>query len=90
MGKKFTEMTNEELRVAVPQACFTDDRSFELFREQIAPYLDESEQFSFDGDGTCNDCNGDCSWDGIDRRCNCGNRRVSWAQEHGQWVAEAY
>ncbi len=37
--------------------------------------------YDFDGDEYCNDGNGDCSWDGISRRCECGNRRVSWESE---------
>ena len=46
-------------------------------------YLDEAYQDECDG------------WDGNDRRCNCGNRRVSWAFSEypkGVWTfyAEAY
>ena len=43
----------------------------------------------FDG---CNDpmdlgCRG---WNGIDRRCDCGNRRVSWVVEGGYAYGEAH
>lgn len=31
---------------------------------------------AFNGDDNCEDCRG---WDGKDRRCECGNRRVSWS-----------
>lgn len=34
--------------------------------------------YSFSGDDYCNDGEGNCSWDGESRRCNCGNRRVYW------------
>lgn len=44
-----------------------------------------------------NNCDGPCEgWDGVGRRCQCGNRRVSWAQgvghtfEHPEVYAEAY
>jgi len=33
---------------------------------------------SFSGDCYCEDCSG---WDGESRRCECGNRRVSWSYE---------
>jgi hypothetical protein len=52
------------------------------------------------GGMNCNDYRDDdemfCEgWDGVDRRCDCGNRRVSWATEQdskGNWsaYAEAY
>ena len=43
----------------------------------------------FDGDEYCI---GNCSWDGVDRRCACGNRRVCWStykekEPDGNWVA---
>jgi hypothetical protein len=31
--------------------------------------------YEFDGDDSCEDCRG---WDGVERRCDCGNRRVGW------------
>lgn len=32
-----------------------------------------------------------CSgWDGISRRCSCGNRRVYWVWNSGHLTAEAY
>jgi hypothetical protein len=62
---------------------------------ELAESLDTVE---FDGQN-CEDAwdeGADCDgWDGNDRRCECGNRRVSWAfSEHpkGVWsfYAEAY
>jgi hypothetical protein len=49
------------------------------------------EMFSFFG-GNCEEitdraCDG---WDGISRRCDCGNRRVEWIWEYGAWHGEAY
>jgi len=45
--------------------------------------------------GACNPGNECAGWNTEDRRCQCGNRRVSWATEqdnHGKWYAyaEAY
>lgn len=42
----------------------------------------------FDGQN-CDDCDG---WDGEDRRCNCGNRRVDWvlSDDKTYVYAEAY
>lgn len=37
-----------------------------------------------------NNCEGPCrGWDGVSRRCDCGNRRVCWADEAHSY-AEAY
>ena len=41
---------------------------------------------AFAGQNCANPCRG---WDGIDRRCDCGNRRVCWADEEHSY-AEAY
>lgn len=36
----------------------------------------------------CSECG---SWDGLDRRCSCGNRRVYWAwEDRWGWRAEVY
>lgn len=45
-------------------------------------YAEENGSIEFDG-MNCNDFKGDdeieCDgWDGVSRRCNCGNRRVYW------------
>ena len=59
-------------------------------------YAAENGPIEFDG-MNCNDykedheveCDG---WDGFDRRCNCGNRRVSWDIEKnidGSFYAQA-
>lgn len=61
--------------------------------------LDQGDGFiPFDGQN-CFDY-GDCAgWDGVSRRCDCGNRRVLWALKHGakkgsqnpdDYYAEAY
>jgi hypothetical protein len=43
----------------------------------------------FVGDENCNDYDGDCDWDGVSRRCECGNRRVYWTTDYiqGRWQA---
>jgi hypothetical protein len=33
------------------------------------------------------DCN---TWDGLSRRCSCGNRRVYWHWEYGGWSPMTY
>ena len=55
--------------------------------------LDRYQLFDFSGNN-CNDyedrgCKG---WDGIDKRCECGNRRVCWQYDNEDDVlyAEAY
>jgi hypothetical protein len=41
-------------------------------------YAEENGLIEFDG-MNCNDYGSQCfGWDGTDRRCECGNRRVSW------------
>lgn len=60
-------------------------RTYPTVEEALAAaqkYADENSPISFDG-MNCNEykeeseieCDG---WDGHDRRCNCGNRRVTW------------
>jgi len=49
------------------------------FEEQILPLLldDDFESFGFEGEN----CDTSCGWDGMSRRCHCGNRRVSWVYD---------
>jgi hypothetical protein len=42
-----------------------------------------------EGDIRC-DCQECGSWDGLDRRCDCGNRRVYWEWSEFGWVATVY
>jgi hypothetical protein len=35
----------------------------------------------------CDDCDG---WDGVSRRCSCGNRRVYWIWDKSVLYAEAW
>lgn len=44
---------------------------------------------AFDGDDGCEECEG---WDMMSNRCDCGNRRVSWAADYinpNEWYAFA-
>jgi hypothetical protein len=54
-------------------------------------FPDASSCVGFDGDDTCawndNVCTG---WDGYSRRCECGNRRVSWEVDFKYARAVAY
>lgn len=56
---------------------YADNLSQELEIARRIKELDEAREFtSFEGDEHCADsCSG---WDGTDRRCDCGNRRVAW------------
>jgi hypothetical protein len=45
------------------------------FDEAVKEKVASDEMFSFSGDDYCENCSG---WDGQDRRCSCGNRRVNW------------
>lgn len=45
------------------------------FLKKIADTVKDGELHTFSGDGSCENCEG---WDGIDKRCQCGNRRVYW------------
>ena len=50
------------------------------FEELVAEAQQSDELYSFNGQN-CDDCSG---WDGISRRCDCGNRRVGW-DHHGNF-----
>jgi hypothetical protein len=52
------------------------------------PHLNET--FTFIGDDMCNDGTGDCLWDGMSRRCACGNRRVYWCFDYNIVYPETY
>jgi hypothetical protein len=46
--------------------------------------------YLFDFAGQNCDAYGECAgWDGVDRRCECGNRRVYWVVEGGYAYGEA-
>lgn len=61
---------------------------FEKFKAEILPLIAQGGGFSFGGDN-CETDDG-CSWDGVSRRCDCGNRRVEWVHDMGSWRGEAY
>ena len=62
-------------------------------QELIAAAMPAEDEFiEFDG-WNCNDGFQDvecAGWDGRSRRCNCGNRRVSWEVEYGIARGVAY
>lgn len=66
-----------------------EDQLFQELKQKEIEAIKKSGGFvSFAGDDNCEDCEG---WDGEDSRCQCGNRRVSWAYEDGIGLyAEAY
>jgi len=61
------------------------------FDEEVEKLKTSGGMFEFSGDDSCEDCAG---WNGVDHRCSCGNRRVSWTSdgdfEHLIVYAEAY
>ncbi len=51
------------------------NEDIEIYNKLVAEKLASGFYFDFDGQN----CDGPCvGWDGQDRRCECGNRRVSW------------
>lgn len=80
-------LTDDELRLAFKESA--GDLPIEFVRNRILPYyftIDYEGDILFSGQN-CDDCAG---WDGLSRRCNCGNRRVSWTIDHNFPYAEAY
>jgi len=65
----------------------------EIFARLVSEKLkSEDGPFEFEG-WNCGDYDQDCDgWDGLDRRCNCGNRRVTWvlSDDKTYVYAEAY
>lgn len=55
-----------------------DDAHSVKFDELVTKATHDGKLHSFNGDDNCEGCSG---WDGISRRCQCGNRRVSWSSE---------
>lgn len=47
----------------------------------VAEKLKSAEWFEFEGQNCELPCEG---WDGIDRRCQCGNRRVTWSLSYNK------
>ena len=71
----------------------TDD---EILEELVQEKFQEDIWFDFDGHN-CHDLDEEESrncegWDGVDRRCQCGNRRVAWvlSDDKSYVYAEAY
>lgn len=66
-------------------------KEFDTYEEALE-YAKAHHDGSFDGQNCDDEL---CEWDGEDRRCNCGNRRVCWendAFQQGKFflVARAY
>jgi chromosome segregation ATPase len=56
-------------------------------KEYIKNNGNDEGYISFDGDDYCEDCPG---WDGFSHRCECGNRRMDWYDEDGDFYPEPY
>ena len=48
------------------------------FEELVEEAKKKDTLYSFNGDQNCEEC---CGWDGNNRRCSCGNRRVEWCYD---------
>lgn len=57
------------------------------FEEEVAKRQAEGGLHSFSGEDSCENCGG---WDGVSRRCECGNRRVSWESGWGHSFENPY
>jgi len=68
----------------IEQAVFDNlgQKALDYFRANF----DSEEMYEFDG-MNCDDCDG---WDGVSRRCSCGNRRVYWIWDKSVLYAEAW
>ena len=53
-----------------------EEMEFERLTAERIEEIKKSGSIDFQGDDNCENCDG---WDGESRRCECGNRRVSWA-----------
>lgn len=82
-------MTINEMRTQYGLDGYYTDEDVQFIHEQI-----QLGDIKFDG-MNCNDWIGEdeeeCTgWDGLSRRCECGNRRVDWVKEFGIVFAQAY
>lgn len=66
--------TLESLLVGVVGDESYDRAALAAFIAVVVPRLIDVEPIRFDGQN-CDECPG---WDGLSRRCECGNRRVYW------------
>lgn len=49
-----------------------------VFDREVKKLQEADTYYSFGGDDSCEGCFG---WDGVSRRCYCGNRRVDWTKD---------
>jgi hypothetical protein len=56
------------------------------FLKEVVPDIKEDLEFNFNG----MNCDEECAWDGLSRRCYCDNRRVSWIYEYNMFFGETY
>jgi hypothetical protein len=52
----------------------------ERYERLVAEELAKGDEIIVNDDN-CNDGAGNCYWDGVSRRCGCGNRRMYWARD---------
>jgi chromosome segregation ATPase len=83
--KKRHEETRKELQKMIDRKE-TKTRNKKI-KKYIREHGDDEGYISFDGDDNCDDCPG---WDGFSHRCECGNRRMDWYDEDGEFYPEPY
>jgi len=83
--KKSHDETQKELQKMI------DKKEKQTRNKKIKKYIRENGNdegyISFHGDDNCEDCPG---WDGFSHRCECGNRRMEWYDEDGEFYPEPY
>ncbi len=86
--KELHEMTDDEIK-SLFSVIIKDGLTIEDIRTHVIPVIEAHGDDMLDFDGkNCDDCSG---WDGYDRRCSCGNRRVYWCPDgDGGYRPEAY
>jgi chromosome segregation ATPase len=83
--KKSYDETKKELNELIE---VQDNRTRnKKIKQYIRDYGNEDGYISFDGDDYCKKCPG---WDGFSSRCECGNRRMDWYDEDGEFYPEPY
>lgn len=77
-------MTNNRITEAAETAKGDAEALYKLLLI-CADILEGEGDYTVDGN-----CEEDCTWDGVSRRCRCNNRRVCWAYDLGTWRPECY
>lgn len=80
--------------VDVHHAFEENPTAFEAFKDQVLHQIAKDYRFCFEGE-RCRDvqdadekpCTG---WNGVSEWCDCGNHKVEWLYQDGEWTGHAY